>query len=110
MKLLLIPILIAFTILHSCTSPDNSIKPDEIANAIFSPIELAGITKMIQFVDSILCDKANTSDINQAYHAYFESMETYIEKENTFPDFGVVKDSVKFKFLESLDKAAIDAV
>src|SRR5690606_24630417 len=50
------------------------------------------------------------SDVNQAYHAYFESMETYVENGNNFPDYGLVKDTVKFQFLESLDKEAIDAI
>lgn len=110
MKNIIIPIFAIFVVLQSCTTPDNSIKPDEIAKEVFSPTELTGIIKMIQFADSIVCDKANTTDVNQAYHAYFESMETYIEKEDKFPDYGLVKDSVKFKFFESLDKEAVDAI
>jgi hypothetical protein len=110
MKRLTILIFAAFTVFQSCTQTDNLIKPDEIAKEVFSPAELDGIIKLIQFVDSVVCDKANTTDVNQAYHTYFESMETYIESEDKFPDYGLVKDSVKFNFLERMDKAAIDAI
>ncbi len=50
----------------------------------------------------------NIEEINQAYHAYFDNYKSYIEAGTFYP--ALIKDSVKFEFLETIDKAAFDAI
>ena len=63
---------------------------------------------MIRFVDSGIADKTKETDINQRYHVYFEEMKSYISEGILFP--ALFTDSVKHKFLETLDDDAFDAV
>jgi hypothetical protein len=108
MKPIIIIILTAFVSLQISTAKNKKLKPDETAKEVFTSAELKGIVKMIHYVDEIIIEKTNIKDINQAYHAYFEQLRPYIEKGEMYP--ALEKDTVKFKFLESLDKEAFDAV
>jgi len=62
---------------------------------------------MIKFVDGVVSDSANVADINQAYHSYFDKYRTYAEN-GFYP--ALLKDSIKFKYLETIDKTAFDAI
>jgi len=104
----IIPALTVLTMFLNCIPTNNKAVPDKTAKEIFNPSELEGIEKMIMFVDEIVLNNTNETDINQAYHTYFQNLETYITHDKMFPAF--VKDSVKFKFFERLNKEAVDAI
>ncbi|MEL7587223.1 MAG: hypothetical protein AAGU19_10970 [Prolixibacteraceae bacterium] len=89
------------TVFQNYAPAGTKLIADETARKIFSPEELNGIGKMISFVDSLIVDQTKLEDINEAYHAYFSIDEFYP---------GLVKDSVKFKFLETVGKEAFDAI
>jgi hypothetical protein len=81
---------------------------DKLAKRIFSPTELQGIQSMIKFVDSCVVKETNLSDINEAYHAYFERQKEFSKKGEMMPL--LIKDSAKFRFLESLDTNAVESI
>ena len=108
MKNLIIPALAVLIMLQSYTPANGKFVADETAKTIFNPTELKGIEKMISFVDSIISGLTNETDINQAYHSYFEQLEPYISDGKRVP--ALLKDTVKFKFLETLDEAAFAAI
>ena len=81
---------------------------DKPAQKIFSPTELEGIQSMIKFVDSCVVKATNLTDINAAYHAYFERQKKFLEKGEMMPP--LIKDTVKFSFLESLDSNAVESI
>ena len=94
---------------HQCfTQGSKKLEVDEAAIEIFTSTELKGIEEMIQFVDGLVSDSTNIEDINQAYHAYFDNYKSYIEAGTFYP--ALLKDSVKFEYLETIDKAAFDAI
>lgn len=94
-------ILAVLTVFQNFAPAGTKLIADDTARKIFSPEELNGIGKMISFVDSLIVGHTNVSDINEAYHAYFDTDEM-------FPR--LVKDSVKFSFLETIGKEAFDAI
>lgn len=53
-------------------------------------------------------DNTQAKDINQGYHDYFDKLKPYILEGKFYPS--LVKDSVKFKFLETLDEEAFAAI
>ena len=108
MKVLIISILAILTTLQIYVTKNNKLKPDDIAKEVLTAKELKGIMIMINYVDELVVEKTNVQDINQAYHAYFEKLRPFIEKGEMFPV--LVKDTVKFKFLENMDQEAFDAV
>ena len=108
MNNLIIPALAVLTILQSYTPANGKLVADETAKKIFNTTELKGIDKMISFVDSIILDNTNATDINQGYHAYFDKLKPYILEGKFYPS--LVKDSIKFKFLETLDEEAFAAI
>jgi len=78
MKKRIIPALTVLTMFLNCIPTNNKAVPDKTAKEIFNPSELEGIEKMIMFVDEIVLNNTNETDINQAYHTYFQNLETYI--------------------------------
>lgn len=108
MKKLTFPIIAILAILQSCTSTKSKLVPDEPAKKIFNQTELAGFEKMIGFVDSVILDNSKVTDINQGYHDYFEKLKIYVSDGKMFP--ALLKDTVKFKFMETLDEEAFSAI
>ena len=108
MKNLIIPVLTVLTIFQSCTSKNNDLVPDEAAQKIFTPTELTGIVEMVKFVDSKVSENENLTDINQIYHAYFDKLNSYVLEGKMFP--ALLKDTTKFKFLETIDKEAFSSI
>lgn len=81
---------------------------DETAKTIFTSTELKGIEEMIKFVDDAIFDGVEATDINQAYHAFFDKLAQYLIEGDFLPS--LFKDSIKFKYLETIDKTAFDAI
>lgn len=94
-------ILAVLTAFQNCSQSETSSVPDDTARKIFTKEEINGFEKMMSFVDNLIIDKTKMKDINDAYHAYFEKGEM---------SPGPVKDSVKYEFLETIDKAAFSAI
>ncbi|GAB1450187.1 hypothetical protein MASR2M47_02430 [Draconibacterium sp.] len=63
---------------------------------------------MIRFVDDTISDGVEATDINQAYHAFFDKLASYLVKGDFLPS--LFKDSIKFKYLETIDNTAFDAI
>ncbi len=103
MRNLILPVLGFLALLQSCAPTSNHIVPDEIAKEIFSPAELKGIEEMITYVDRQVSEITNTTDINESYHTYFDELESFV-----FPAF--IKDTTKFKFLETIDEEAFSTI
>lgn len=108
MKNLLLPVLTILAILQSCAQSNQKLVADETARKIFNQTELAGIEKMIGFVDSIILVDSKSTDVNQGYHDYFEKLKIDVSVGKMYP--ALVKDSVKFKFMETLDEEAFSAI
>lgn len=107
MKKLIIPIFAALAALQGCVPANKDVVPDKTAKEIFTAAELQGIDKMIAFVDKAVVDKTNEEDIDMAYHACLENIAVKFSKGET-PS--VIKDTVKFKFLESLSDEEIGGI
>jgi hypothetical protein len=108
MKNLIIPVLAILATFQSCSKANSKLVADETAKTVFNPTELKGIEKMISFVDSIILDNTNEKDINQGYHAYFSKLKPYISEWKMYP--ALMKDSVKFKFLETFNEEAFATI
>lgn len=108
MKNLLIPILLVLALLQSCAPANNNLVPDETAKKIFTPTELTGIAEMIKLVDSKVAANENVTDINQAYHAYFDKLNV-LAADGKMPP-ALFSDSVKFSLPETLGNEAFSAV
>ncbi|GAB1450186.1 hypothetical protein MASR2M47_02420 [Draconibacterium sp.] len=107
MKNLIISILTVLISTQCFSQGSEELVVDEAAKKIFTTTEMKGIEEMIKFVDGVVSDSTNVADINQAYHAYFEKYKSYVE--NGFLP-ALLKDSIKFKYLETIDKTAFDAI
>jgi hypothetical protein len=104
----LFPILAFLLLFTCCNQPKNELIVDETAKEIFSATELEEIKKVIFYVDSTVLDITSAEDINRAYHIYFD---TLLSKMKNGEDIiGLVKDTVKYKFLENLNKESFEAV
>ncbi len=108
MKNLIISIFAVLISIQCFAQRSEKLKVDKTAKMILTPIELKGIKEMIQFVDDAVTDSTNAADINQAYHSCFDKLSLYLVKGDFLP--ALFKDSIKFKFLESIDKTAFDAI
>ena len=108
MKNLIIPLVAVLIMFQSCTAANQKLAIDETAKKIFNPTELKGIEKMISFVDSIILYNTKATDINQGYHTYFEKLKSYFSEGPGIP--ALLKDTVKFRFLETLDEEAFAAI
>lgn len=108
MKNLIILVLAVLVMFQSCKAANQKLVVDETAKKIFKPTELQGIEKMISFVDNIILDNTKATDINQGYHDYFEKLKPFVFEGKMYPP--IVKDSVKFKFMETLDEEAFAAI
>ena len=93
---------------QSCVPTSNDLIPDETAKEIFNPSELKGIEQMIKYIDNEISENTNVTDINQSYHTYFDKLESYVSNGKMFPS--LLKDTTKFKFLETIDKEAFSAI
>ena len=103
MKKLILPVFAVLALFQSCTPTKNHIVPDEIAKEIFSPAELKGIEEMIIYVDRQVSEITKETEINKSYHAYFNELSF-----DVFP--ALVKDTAKFKFLETIDEEAFSTI
>ncbi len=81
---------------------------DETAKTIFTATELKGIGEMIRYVDDAVSNSVDATDINQAYHAFFDQLGEFVKKGEIYPS--LFKDSIKFEYLETIDKTAFDAI
>jgi len=108
MKIFIIPILSVLTALQCFAQSSEKLIVDDTAKQIFSSTELKGIEEMILFVDSVISDNTNEGEINQAYYTYFDKCASYIKEGIIFPS--LLKDSIKFKYMEAMDKGAFDAI
>lgn len=108
MKNLIIPILAGLVLIQSCTPTSKKLEADQTAKEIFNPAELKGIEQIVSFVDTIISNQTRATDINEAYHAYFNNLESSVADASQFP--ALIKDSIKFRFLATLDKEAFDAL
>lgn len=100
--------MLVLAIQQSFGQRSEKLKVDKTAKMIFTSTELIGIKEMIKFVDVVVSDSTDIEDINQAYHSYFDNYKSYIEAGTFYP--ALLKDSVKFEYLETTDKAAFDAI
>ncbi len=103
MRNLILPVLGFLALLQSCAPTSNRIVPDKIAKEIFTPSELKGIEKMITYVDRQVSEITKVSDINQSYHTYFDELDSFVF-------LALVKDTTKFKFLETIDEEAFSTI
>ncbi len=108
MKKLIFLLLSVIVVFQYCTPVANELKPDETAVEIFTSAELNGLIEMIKFVDNIVLATEKGADINQSYHALFYRFESLIAEGKMIP--GLVADSAKFKFLETIGDEALAAV
>lgn len=105
LNFLLLSVIVVF---QCCTTVTNELKPDETAGKIFTSAELNGLTEMIKFVDNIVLTTEKGADINQSYHALFNRFDSLIAEGKMIP--GLVADSAKLKFLETIGDEAFAAV
>jgi len=70
---------------------------DESLINVFNETEIKGLESMIQYVDDMVLNRENETDINKAYHLFFEEIAR--SKEYIVP----FEEIEKYKFLESLD-------
>lgn len=108
MKNLIIPVLIVLTVFQSCVPADKGLVPDETAQNIFTPTELKGLDEMIRFVDSKVAENKSLTDMNQVYQAYFDQFSSSVSGGKMFPV--LLKDSVKFRFLDTMGKESFSTV
>ncbi|TKG94385.1 hypothetical protein EYV94_13985 [Puteibacter caeruleilacunae] len=109
MKALFFQMMTAIILLAGCTINQSKIVVDKTAKEVFNQQELEGIIAMIQLVDKRVMEETNKTDINQAYHKYFEDM-IQKTKHTLDVDLTLIKDTVKFKFFDSLDRQAVQAI
>lgn len=108
MKNLLISIYAVLISMQCFAQDSENLITDETAKTIFTSTELKGIEEMIKFVDDAVSDGVEATDINQAYHAFFDKLASYLVKGDFLPS--LFKDSIKFKYLETIDNTAFDAI
>ena len=108
MKSQIISILSLVILFYACTLKSNQLEADELAKETFGSKELEGTFTTIKYVDSVIVERTNSIEINQAYHAsYIEKARISNEKGEQFPS--LLKDTVKYPFLERLDKEGLNA-
>ncbi len=108
MKNLILSILAVLISMLCFAEKTEILKVDFAAKEIFTSKELKGIKEMIKFVDGVVSDSTNVADINQAYHLYLENYKSYVDAGTFFP--ALLKDSIKFKYLENMDKDTSEAI
>ncbi len=91
------------------TSFYNDLESDTVLNRYFSPGEVKDLAKLVDFVDDIAFETSGKSDINEAYHSFFDTVRNNLitEKLSYNPP---ISDEVRFSFLENLKTSTFEAI
>ncbi len=80
------------------------ITSDTSLNKVFNQTEIRGLESMIQYVDDMVLNRENITDVNEAYHQYFEEIAQTREYIVPF------EENEKYKFLEGLDSLQFSSI
>lgn len=104
-KIIILPIFVLAIINISCQGSFNVNSDDNIQN-IFDKNEINDLNSIVKFVDKLILSKSNETDIELAYHDYFESLSETIKNDSKIPS--AFNEKEKYTFLESLDKSTFN--
>lgn len=79
----------------------TSMESDKYLNETFTKMEIVEIEKMISYVDYMVLSIAETTDINQAYHIFLDSLDKTIQDSSKF--LVPFAEEEKYRFLGSID-------
>ncbi|MGB3151073.1 MAG: hypothetical protein WBB27_10450 [Maribacter sp.] len=77
---------------------------DSTLITFFNENEIEGLKSMVQYVDDMVFNSTKESDIDKAYHLFFEEMALAIEYK------APLEEEIKYQFLESLDSLIFNAI
>lgn len=79
------------------------LRSDKAFTKVFKEIEIKGLKAMVKYVDQMVLDYGHSTDINKAYHYYFEEIK---QTPNKIP----FREEAKYEFLNSLDSLQFSTV
>lgn len=77
--------------LTGCQTEKSPLENDSFVKDIFSSKEIKSLDKLLTFVDKQVMLKSNKEKISEAYHAYFDSLQIYVER-NEMDKFALDED------------------
>ncbi|TKG93685.1 hypothetical protein EYV94_15670 [Puteibacter caeruleilacunae] len=108
MKNLFLSAIAVILFLSGCTFKAPLPNADQIAKDVFSKQELQCINTMISYMDKLVIEETKEKDINKAYHSLLDNIWKNYKNQNCPP--ALLKDSVKFPFIESFEKEDIQGI
>lgn len=92
--------LILISVMISCQNQPN-LKKDKLLNEFFNKNEILELESMVSFVDKLVLERTKETDINKAYHLFFEDM----SRKMSDSSFHIVAfpENVRYEFLENMD-------
>jgi len=94
-------------IFFSCNNKFE-LKSDKLLTETFNKKEIKGFESMVNYVDLMVLERTNVTDINKAYHSFFEEMSRTIKDSSKF--LVPFNDDVKYEFLENLDTSIFNDI
>lgn len=108
MKELKIILFLALTITAFSCQNKVGLETDNLLTETFNKNEIKGLELMVDYVDEIVLEKTNETDINKAYHLFFEKMSNVIKDSSKF--LIPFRENVKYEFLEKMDTSVFNAI
>jgi hypothetical protein len=98
---------IIMVLLSSACTQNQSLTTDKTISEIFTNEEINGLQRMLDYTDSIVVSKTKVENIENAYHEYLNLIAKSLKDSS---DILNIDEIEKYKFLESIDKSAFNAV
>ncbi|GGW26857.1 hypothetical protein [Arenibacter certesii] len=103
MKSIIVLLLLLLSNTQLVSQNKTDLRSDKAFTKVFKDIEINGLNAMVQYVDQMVLEYGHSTDINEAYHFYFEGIK---QAPNKIP----FREDAKYEFLKSLDSLQLSTV
>ncbi|MGQ7871234.1 hypothetical protein [Sunxiuqinia sp. sy24] len=105
-----VKIILLFALALTAFSCQNKVglETDNLLTETFNENEIKGLELMVEYVDKMVLEKTNETNINNAYHLFFEKMSNVIKDSSKF--LIPFRANAKYEYLEKMDTTVFNAI
>lgn len=81
---------------------------DKLLGETFNSIEIKSFESIINYMDRMVVDRTKTTDVNKAYHLFFDEISSAIKDSSKL--IVPFEEKEKFDFLEKIDTTVFNAI
>ncbi len=94
-------------IFFSCNNKFD-LKSDKLLTETFNKKEIKGLESMVNYVDLMVLERTNETEINKAYHHFFDQSSRTLKDSSKF--LVPFNENEKYEFLENMDTSVYNAI